>query len=78
MTTTIITITESASMPGRYTCTTKKGAGRTYTGDVKGCDPGSAAAIAMERALNAGGAYLILGPKKVMDFIPAEMRVKSA
>ena len=63
-------------MPGRYTCTHKKGAGRAHTGDVNGCDPGSAAAYAMERALNAGGAYLILGPKKVMDFIPVEMRCK--
>lgn len=63
-------------MPGRYTCTYKKGMGKTYTGDISGNDPDSAAAYAMERALHAG-TYLILGPKKVMDLIPVEMRSRS-
>lgn len=72
---TIITITESSSMPGRFSQTHKKGNGRTFHGDA-GHDPGAAAAVAMSLALSCSGAYLILGPKKVMDFIPVEMRSK--
>ena len=63
-------------MPGVFSQTHKKGNGRTYHGDA-GHDPGAAAAVAMSLALSCSGAYLILGPKKVMDFIQVEMRSKS-
>lgn len=76
MQTTIITITESPSMRNVFSQTHKKGNGKTFHGDA-GHDPGAAAAVAMQLALSCGGAYLILGPKKVMEYIPTEMRSKS-
>ncbi len=70
---TIITVTESSSMPGRFTCSHKTGTGRPRSGEA-GSDPAAAAAYAMEIALNVGGPYVIFGPQKVMDHIPPEFR----
>lgn len=76
MTTTLITVTEMASMPGRFCCDHKTGHGRTYSTTNAGSDPAGAAAYAMSIALGISGPYLILGPQKVLDFIPPEFRCR--
>jgi hypothetical protein len=75
--TTIITVTESPSMKGRFTRAVKKDNDETLYSDVVGCDPESAAASAMAAAVRVGSPYVIFGSKKVLDCIPTELRSKS-
>lgn len=74
--TTLITVTEMASMPGRYCCNHKTGTGRTYSTTHAGRDPAEAAAYAVSIALNVSGPYMIFGPQRVLDCIPAEVRIR--
>ena len=77
--TTIITVTEMASMPGRFECTHQTGPrGRVYNTTHAGSGPEAAAAYAVQIALQTGGPYFIMGPKKLLDCIPPEIRVRSA
>lgn len=70
---TIITVTEYATMPGRYTITVKYDTQiRTISCDASG--DGAAAAKAMEYAISSTGDYIIFGNNKVLAHIPAEMR----
>ena len=79
MSTTIITVTEMASIPGRFTCTHQTmPRGRVYTTTHAGRDPNAAAAYAVQVALQTGGSYVIMGPKKVLDCIQPEVRARSA
>ena len=71
---TVITITESRSMPGRFTCTVKSPNKRTIQGDVRGTDPAAAAARAVEASSQHGAqGYYIFAPQKVLDLIPTEL-----
>lgn len=76
---TIITVTEYASMPGRYqvtsgACTDKRGIARQR--DVQGDH--AAAAVAMELAVEVGSqGYAIFAPRKVLDLVPVDMRSRS-
>ncbi|MCK9212867.1 MAG: hypothetical protein M0P52_00100 [Rhodoferax sp.] len=74
--TTIITITEMASMPGRYCCDHKTGTGRTFSTTHAGRDPAEAAAYAMSIAIYKSS-YVIFGPERVLKHIPVELRSKS-
>lgn len=72
--TTVITITEMASMPGRFCCDHQvNGRGRIYRTSHAGSDPAGAAAYAVHIALDYSR-YVILGPQKVLDHIPPEIR----
>lgn len=76
---TVITVTEMASMPGRFTCTHRTGAaGRVYNTTHAGGDASAAAAYAVQIALQSGGDYVILGPQKVLDCIPVQIRTRAA
>lgn len=76
--TTLITITEMSSMPGRFCCSHKKlPIGKTYSTTHAGHDPDAAAAYAMSIALGCCGAYLVMGPKKVLDCIPLALRSRA-
>lgn len=69
----IITVTEYATMRGRYTITVKYATqSRTVSCDADG--DGAAAAKAMEYAINGQGEYIIFGSNKVLAHIPQEMR----
>lgn len=71
---TIITVTEYASMPGRYKWAVQSGQ-KSFFGDVTPSNPESAAAAAVDVAIRHGrGNYTILAPKKVLDCIPPEIR----
>lgn len=74
---TIITVTESASLPGSFTVMSsarKDRRGNVYPATVRGGGPSAAAAKALEYAIDCGGGYAIVAPKKVMDCIPEDMR----
>lgn len=72
--TTVITITEMASMPGRFCCDYQvNGRGRVYSTTHGGKDPAGAAAYAVSIALKYSQ-YVILGPQKVLDCIPPQIR----
>lgn len=74
--TTIITITEIASMPGRFCCDHQaNGRGRVYSTTHAGSDPAGAAAYAVSIAIKYGQ-YVILGPQKVLDCIPPGIRCR--
>ena len=76
--TTLITITEMASMPGRFCCSHKKlPIGKTYSTTHAGSDPEGAAAYAMSIALGCSGAYLVMGPGKVLKCIPPALRSRA-
>lgn len=77
MTTTIITVTEMASMPGRYCCDHKTGMGRTLSTTHAGKDPAEAAAYAMSIAIHKSS-YVIFGPQRVLDCIPMNLRSKTS
>jgi len=70
----IITITEYASMPGRFKWAAKVGRDERF-GDCPGHGPEAAAAMAVDRAIqfNKGG-YSIFGPREVLACIPADIR----
>lgn len=72
MSRTIITVTEMASMPGRFEINIKRhGKPQRYLSGAR--DPGDAAAKALSAA--AGEArYVIVGPIKVMSHIPEDVR----
>lgn len=75
--TTIITVTEMPSMPGRYECTHKADNDeRVYSSTHAGRNPEAAAAYAMRIAISTPGAYVVLGPKKVLDCIPSHLRAR--
>lgn len=72
-----ITITEFASMPGRYRFSLQAGR-TTLQGHDAGQDPAAAAAKAVELAIAHGRwGYVILAPQKVLDFIPAWLRERA-
>lgn len=74
----IITVTESRSMPGRFTvtCSARKDKrGYIHPADVFG-DAG-AAAKALEYAIDCGGGYAIVAPANVSRHIPDDMRSRS-
>lgn len=75
MSMTTITITESSSMPGRFQIHKAKGRAQTYVSESR--DPGDAAAKALNSAQGAAGAYCIIGPAKVMAFIPEQVRSRA-
>lgn len=72
---TLITVTEMKSMPGRYCCEHKTGNGRLHSTTHAGSDPAEAAAYAMSIAVNHNE-YVIFGPARVLDCIPADLRSK--
>jgi hypothetical protein len=77
--TTVITVNEFASMPGRFECAHQTGpTGRVYNTTHAGGGPEAAAAYAVKIALQAAGPYVILGPKKVLDCIPPDIRSRAA
>jgi hypothetical protein len=74
----IITITEVLSMPGRYTvtCSARKDKrGYVHPTDVHGAE--AAAAQALEYSIRCAGGYAIVGPAKVMQHIPDDMRSRA-
>lgn len=66
-----ITITEYASMPGRFTVTGPK---KNQSRDA--FDAGNAAAIAINYANSVNSSYVIVGSNKVMELIPEQIRSK--
>ena len=72
---TIITIIESPAMPGRYTYTMKQGK-KVLRGNDAGSDPAAAAAKAVDLAIAfpMSKGYVILGPEKVLQHIPKDIR----
>lgn len=72
----IIAVTESGSMPGRYTVTCdarRSRAGYLHPADVRGAH--AAAAKAMEYAIDVRGVgYAIFAPRDVIAMIPEDMR----
>ena len=74
---TVITVTEMASMPGRFECTHQtQPKGRVYNTSHAGPGPEAAAAYAVRIALQTGGPYVILGARKVLECIPAQVRAR--
>ena len=74
---TIITITESRSMPGNFkikSSANKDKRGGVFEREAYGC--AAAVAEAMSLALDASGGYMIFGPQKALDMIPADLRNK--
>lgn len=67
-----ITITTYPSMPGRYRVMCRTPGKRDIGRDAK--DAGEAAAVALDYA-GLGGAYVIVGKKDAIDFIPTELRI---
>lgn len=76
MQTTLITITESRTMPGSFELAVQPGKGRPISGRIAGNDAAGAAAVAVEKAISHGAPYMIFAPSKVLAFIPAEIRAK--
>ena len=71
---TIITVTESTSMPGTFQVT--KAAGRkVFDCSVRSED--AAAAKAVLYAVTCGTGYVIIGAQRVMQHIPVEIRSRS-
>ena len=75
----IITVTESRSMPGRYSVKSdanKDRRGVMHVADVRGAD--AAAAQAMELATRLGSrGYAIIAPSAVLACIPEDMRQRA-
>lgn len=71
---TLITITESRTMPGSYEIAVQPARGRATSGRRAGQDPAGAAAIAVEAAISHGAPYMIFAPGTVLAFIPPEIR----
>lgn len=71
----IITITRASLQRCRFQWALKVGKKETW-GDVKGDDPESAAATAINLAIlhNDGIGYSIFAPKEVLDCIPIDLR----
>jgi hypothetical protein len=63
----------STSCPGGIRVTGPAGRGGRDVGRDT-CDPGEAAAIALDWALAGGGPYVIVGMRKAMDHIPLQLR----
>lgn len=72
----IITVTEFASMPGRYQYTVQRDGKLVVSKQHAGNDTQAAAAQAVCSALRSTGSYVILGPKKVLAEIPVEIRIR--
>lgn len=68
-----VTVKRYPSMQGQFQIT-NDGPQMRYIAQRDSNDPGEAAAIAIEYALQYRGRYVIVGPKEVMDFIPTELR----
>lgn len=72
---TIITITEMASMPGRFLYSVKTPLKRPISGRDAGKDPAAAAAKAVDLAICHGAqGFHIFAPRDVLSFIPPEFR----
>lgn len=71
-----ITITLDRTMPGTNYLWSISGPGaRTQSRMSAGCDPGAAAAKAMELAIGFGeNGYAIFAPDEIMKRIPEDMR----
>lgn len=76
---TIITVTESRSMPGRYAIkcdASRDKRGVVPTREVRGEQ--AAAGVALEYAVGLGSrGYAIVGPEKVLSCIPDDMRERA-
>jgi len=72
--TTLISITEYPSMPGRYRWSVKTGK-KEFFGEA-GQGPESAAASAVDKAITFSeeGGYSIFAPKAVLSLIPEDLR----
>lgn len=75
----VITITEMATIRGRYLYSLKGKGARTINGYDAGNDPSAAAATAMRLAVQfEDTGYAIFAPKNVIDLIPLDMRQANA
>ena len=72
---TIITVTHNNYLPGQYTISDsgRDKRGRSYQATTAR-GPAAAAAVAMERAIQINGGYVVFGPDDVLALIPADMR----